>query len=125
MEPSEPQTPDPQIELMIHQASFPQELQNQDAGASPFKTVVDPAMRYRLKKALFELIDNHDRSLEGYVSSGQLELESYKEYIELFARCLRETMETQEGVAYLLKSCGFETVTEEVNTQPEWRWKES
>jgi len=112
------------LELMLNKATADQELSTRDAGASPFKTVVDPAMRYRLKKALFELIDNHDRSLEEYVASGQLSLESYKEYIELFARCLRETMETKEGVAYLLKSCGFETVTEKVNTHPEWRWKE-
>jgi hypothetical protein len=115
---------DAQFELMIHKTSGTEELSSRDAGASPFKTVVDPAMRYRLKKALFELIDNHDSSLESYVSTGQLSLESYKEYIELFARCLRETMETKEGVAYLLKSCGFETNTEDVNTNPEWRWKE-
>lgn len=116
--------PDTSFELMIHKAQAAQELSTRDAGESPFKTVVDPAMRYRLKKALFDLIDNHDNSLESYVSSGQLSLESYKEYIELFARCLRETMETKEGVSYLLKSCGFEVDPAEVNTHPEWRWKE-
>jgi hypothetical protein len=115
---------DSNLELMIHKAPADLELASQDAGANPFRTVVDPVMRYRLKKALFDLIDNHDSSLEEYVSGGQLSLASYKEYIELFARCLRETMETKEGVAYLLKSCGFEVDPEEVNTHPEWRWKD-
>jgi hypothetical protein len=32
-----------------------------DAGASPFKLVVDPALRSRLRKALLELVDNHDQ----------------------------------------------------------------
>jgi hypothetical protein len=115
---------DMSFELMLSQSAANAKLPAVDASANPFKTVVDPAMRLRLKKALFDLIDNHDQSLENYVSSGQLSLESYKEYIELFARCLRETMETKEGVAYLLQSCGFETQLDEINTQPEWRWKE-
>ncbi|MDD5260646.1 MAG: hypothetical protein PHD76_02255 [Methylacidiphilales bacterium] len=113
------------LELMLIQRQAPAEIATTDAGASPFRTVVDPAMRVRLKKALLELIDNHDRSLETYVSNGQLKLDSYKEYIELFARCLRETMETREGVAYLLKSCGFEATPEEINLYPDWRWEET
>lgn len=116
---------DSPYELAVTKLNQVQELTTTDPTASPFKTVVDPVMRYKLKKALFDLIDNHDTSLEHYVASGQLSLESYKEYIELFARCLRETMETKEGVAYLLKSCGFETTTSDVNTHPEWRWKDS
>ena len=92
--------------------------------ASPFKVVVDPAMRAAIKKALFDLIDHHDESLAGYVTSGKLALDSYKEYIELFARALRETMESPEGVLYLLRSAGFEDVDSEgVNLYPEWRWK--
>ena len=67
----------------------------------------------------------HFRSLETYVSNDQLALESYKEYIELFARCLRETMETNEGVSYLLHSCGFEIAPEDVNLYPDWRWKQN
>ncbi|NJK90367.1 MAG: hypothetical protein HC904_00165 [Blastochloris sp.] len=82
-----------------------------------------PSCVIRLKRP-FELIDNHDNSLESYISSGQLSLESYKEYIELFARCLRETMETKEGVSYLLKSCGFDCPADQINLQPDWRWKE-
>ncbi|MEM9444411.1 MAG: hypothetical protein AAGA18_03585 [Verrucomicrobiota bacterium] len=97
---------------------------NQNAAASPFKLVIDPEMRYRIKKALFDLIDSHDRSLSHYVSEGSLDLESYKEYIELFARCLRETMESPEGVAYLLQSAGFKVDSGEINLYPEWRWKE-
>jgi hypothetical protein len=85
--------------------------------------MVDPVIRFRLKKALLELIDNHDLSLEQYVANGQLQLDSRKEYVELFARCLRETMETQEGVAYLLKACGFKVEAPEVNLYPDWRWQ--
>ena len=95
-----------------------------DASASPFKVVVDPVMRARLKKSLFDLIDHHDEALAGYVSQGKLSLESYKEYIELFARSLRETMESPEGIAYLLKSAGLEGIqAESINLTPEWRWK--
>ena len=95
-----------------------------DPSASPFKVVVDPQMRAALKKALFELIDHHDDELAGYVSQGKLALESYKEYIELFARALRETMDSPEGVLYLLRAAGLEGVTKDgVNLAPEWRWK--
>ena len=92
--------------------------------ASPFKLVVDPVMRAAIKKALSDLIDHHDASLSGYVTNGNLALESYKEYVELFARALRETMESREGVLYLLRSAGIEGMgVEDVNLRPEWRWK--
>ena len=95
-----------------------------DPTASPFKVVVDPQMRAALKQALFDLIDHHDDTLAAYVSQGKLSLESYKEYIELFARALRETMDSPEGVLYLLRSAGLEGVTPAgVNLAPEWRWK--
>ena len=94
-----------------------------DPTASPFKLVVDPAMRSRLRKALIELIENHDQELAKYVSEGFLELDSYKEYVELFARYLRDTMSTKEGVAYLLEYCGFEVNRDDINLQPETRWK--
>ena len=91
--------------------------------ASPFKLVVDPVMRTAIKKALSDLIDHHE-SRAGYVTGGNLALESYKEYVELFARALRETMESREGVLYLLRSAGLEGMgTEDVNLRPEWRWK--
>ena len=95
-----------------------------DPSASPFKVVVDPQMRSALKKALFDLIDHHDEALAEYVAQGKLSLESYKEYIELFARALRETMDSPEGVLYLLRAAGLEGVTSKsVNLAPEWRWK--
>ena len=94
-----------------------------DPGANPFKLVVDPIMRIKLRRALFDMIENHDMELARYVSEGSLELDSYKEYIELFARSLKETMESREGVAYLLRSVGFEVRPEEINLNPELRWK--
>jgi len=112
------------FEIMLAQAAGERSLAVTDAGANPFRVTIDPQMRNRLKRALFELIDNHDAALEEYVADGQLELSSYKEYIELFSRCLRETMETREGVSFLLKSCGFEVPEEEINLQPEWRWQD-
>jgi len=69
-----------------------------DAGASPFKIVVDPEMRAQLRRALIELIDNHDEALAAHYSDGKLALESYKEYIEVFARSLKESMESPAGV---------------------------
>ena len=94
-----------------------------DPGANPFKLVVDPAMRVRLRKALFDLIESHDQELARYVGEGSLALDSYKEYIELFAHSLKQTMSSREGIAYLLQACGFEVSKENINLQPETRWK--
>ena len=95
-----------------------------DPAASPFKVVVDPEMRAALKKALADLIDHHDTTLASYVTDGKLSLESYKEYVELFARSLRETMDDREGVYYLLRAAGLEGIrAEDVNLAPEWRWR--
>ncbi len=94
-----------------------------DPGATPFKVVVDPEMRLRLRRALIELIDYHDESLAEHFAEGKLALESYKEYIELFARSLKETMESREGVSYLLRAAGFEVRPDEINLTPELRWK--
>ena len=94
-----------------------------DASANPFKLVVDPVMRMRLRKALFELIESHDAQLADYVAAGQLALDSYKEYIEIFSRSLRESLATAEGVKYLLDSCGFQVEIEEINLAPDTRWK--
>ncbi|MEO5753259.1 MAG: hypothetical protein ABIR38_00965 [Chthoniobacterales bacterium] len=96
-----------------------------DPGANPFKLVVDPQMRLQLRRALIELIDNHDESLAAHYADGKLSLESYKEYIEVFARSLKETMESREGVSYLLRAVGFDVSPEEVNLRPELRWKTS
>src|SRR6478609_5464497 len=94
-----------------------------DPSANPFKLVVDPAMRQRLRRALFELIESHDQELARYVGEGSLALDSYKEYIELFAHSLKQTMSSREGVTYLLKACGFEVTKDDINLQPETRWK--
>ena len=94
-----------------------------DPGANPFKLVVDPIMRIKLRRAIFEMIENHDQELSRYVSDGSLALDSYKEYVELFARSLRETMSSKEGVAYLLEYCGFTVNQDDINLFPETRWK--
>ena len=94
-----------------------------DPGATPFKIVVDPEMRVKLRRALFELIDFHDEALAEHFADGKLALDSYKEYVELFARSLKETMESREGVAYLLRAIGFEVPAEEINLDPDLRWK--
>jgi len=93
------------------------------ASATPSKIVVDPEMRMKLRRALIDLIDYHDEALAENFSGGRLSLESYKEYIELFARSLKETMESREGVAYLLRSAGFDMRPDEINLSPELRWK--
>ena len=96
-----------------------------DPGSSPFKIVVDPVMRARLREALIALIENHDLELARHFSEDRLALDSYKEYIEIFAHSLKQTMESPEGVNYLLRSCGFDVKESEINLQPETRWKES
>lgn len=94
-----------------------------DPGASPFKLVVDPTLRARLHHALGDLIDNHDQELAKHAADGFLELETSKEYVELFARYLRDTMGTREGVAYLLHACGFEIPADLVDLNRRTRWK--
>ena len=96
-----------------------------DPGANPFKLVVDPVMRQRLRRALFEMIESHDEELARYVSDGSLALESYKEYIELFAHSLKQTMADREGVNFLMDACGFKVAKEDINLTPETRWKVS
>jgi hypothetical protein len=100
-----------------------QSLSVPDVSATPFKIVVDPEMRLKLRRALIDLIDYHDEALAENFAEGKLALESYKEYIELFARSLKETMESREGVAYLLRAAGFEIRPDEINLAPELRWK--
>jgi len=104
-------------------ATLKKELAKPDAGATPFKVVVDPEMRLKLKRALIDLIDYHDEALAEHFSEGKLALESYKEYIELFARSLKDTMESREGVGHLLRAAGFEVRPDEINLHPELRWK--
>lgn len=94
-----------------------------DPHASPFKLVIDPALRERLRKALLDLIENHDSELEKYAAEGFLELASSKEYVELFARYVRDTLGTADGVAYLLTACGFTVPPAQVELNPQTRWK--
>jgi hypothetical protein len=94
-----------------------------DPGANPFRLVVDPAMRIRLRRALFELIESHDQELARYVADGSLALDSYKEYIEIFARSLRDTVSSRDGVAFLLESCGFTVDKGSINLEPATRWR--
>ena len=98
-------------------------LAKADHGATPFKVVIDPKMRMDLRRALIDLIDYHDEALAEHFAQGKLALESYKEYIELFARSLKETMESREGVSYLLRSVGFDVPAHEINLHPKLRWK--
>src|ERR1700736_2956844 len=98
-------------------------LAKADHGATPFKVLIDPKMRMDLRRALIDLIDYHDEALAEHFAEGKLALESYKEYIELFARSLKETMESREGVSYLLRSVGFEIPAHEINLHPDLRWK--
>jgi hypothetical protein len=93
-----------------------------DISDNPFKLMVDPVMRLRLRQAIFKMIESHDAHLAEYVAEGKLNLDSYKEYIELFARSLKESMETREGVHYLISACGFESQVDSLNLQPQWRW---
>ncbi len=98
-------------------------LAKPDPTATPFKIVIDPKVRLDLRRALIDLIDYHDEALSEHFAEGKLALDSYKEYIELFARSLKETMESREGVSYLLRSVGFDVPSEEINLHPELRWK--
>jgi len=98
-------------------------LAKPNPAATPFKVVIDPKLRLDLRRALIDLIDYHDDALAENFSQGKLVLDSYKEYIELFARSLKETMESKEGVSYLLRSVGFDVRPEDINLNPELRWK--
>ena len=109
--------------VSINPAPTEKEPGRPDAGATPFKIVVDPEMRVKLRRALIELIDFHDEALAEHFAEGKLALDSYKEYVELFARSLKETMESREGVAYLLRAIGFEVPPAEINLDPDLRWK--
>lgn len=100
-----------------------QSLVKADPAATPFKVVIDPKVRQALRRALIDLIEFHDEALAEHFADGKLALDSYKEYIELFARSLKETMESREGVAYLLRLAGFDVPPEEINLDPELRWK--
>ncbi|MDR1190458.1 MAG: hypothetical protein LBK60_02190 [Verrucomicrobiales bacterium] len=114
--------PTSQIELMLTPRANAAQLRQKNFAASPFAKSIDPHLRLLLKRALIQLIDNHDTSLESFVVDGKLNIDSYKEYIELFAQGLKDTMGSKEGVAYLFESCGFDVKPDDINLYPEWRW---
>ncbi len=90
---------------------------------NPFRQVLDPEVCESLQQALLRLVDDHQKQVAYMVESGQLGVASYKEYVELLARFLRETIGSKAGVKYLLDSCGLEGATEEdINLEPELRW---
>lgn len=113
-------TDKPEFELMT---AASKSVVPRDPSASPFKVMVDPALRLALRQALLQLINDHEEALAEYVASNQLNLDSYKEYVELYARSLRETMSTREGVGFLLRASGFEVADDEINLEPSWRWR--
>ena len=111
------------FQIVSTEQSERKSLATADPSGTPFKIVVDPKVRLALRRALIELIDYHDEALAEHFAEGKLSLDSYKEYVELFARSLKETMESKEGVSYLLRSVGFEVPASEINLHPELRWK--
>src|SRR6266850_2219058 len=114
-----------EIVSTTHAPALQKMLAKPDAGANPFKIVIDPKLRLDLRRALIDLIDYHDEALAENFADDNLSLESYKEYIELFARSLKETMESREGVSYLLRSVGFDVPASEINLNPKLRWKKA
>ena len=114
---------DPIRDSSLHPAETAHDVVPADPMGNPFKLVVDPVMRVKLRRAIFDLIENHDSELADYVSGGMLELDSYKEYIEIFAKSLRDSLATREGVAYLLQACGFHMNPEDINLDSVTRWK--
>src|SRR6476619_1168753 len=90
-------------------------LAKPDAGANPFKIVIDPKVRMDLRRALIDLIDYHDEALADHFAEGKLTLDSYKEYIELFARSLKETIESREGVSYFRLGYALAGRPDEIN----------
>ena len=91
--------------------------------ANPFRRVIDPDVTTALQEALARLVHDHQLQVAYMVESGQLEVGSYKEYVELLSRFLRETIGSKAGVKYLLDSCGLEGATEDsINLNPELRW---
>jgi hypothetical protein len=111
------------FQIVSTEQSERRSLATADPSGTPFKIMVDPKVRLALRQALIDLIDYHDEALAEHFAEGKLSLDSYKEYVELFARSLKETMESREGVSYLLRSVGFEVPADEINLHPELRWK--
>src|SRR2546421_12959550 len=107
-----------EIVSTTHAPALEKMLAKPDAGANPFKIVIDPKVRMDLRRALIDLIDYHDEALADHFAQGKLGLDSYKENIELFARSFKEKKESREGVSYLLRSVGFDLRPGGNNVEP-------
>jgi len=95
-----------EIVSTTHAPACKKMLAKPDAGANPFKIVIDPKVRMDLRRALIDLIDYHDEALAEHFAEGKLALDSYKEYIELFARSLKETIGKQRRCSYCCGQSG-------------------
>src|SRR5438309_9670913 len=83
-------------------------LAKADPAATPFKVVIDPKLRLDLRRALVDLIDYHDEALAEHFAQGKLAVDSYEEYVVVFARSLYVKMESLVGVLYLLRWLSFD-----------------
>src|SRR2546428_13094930 len=90
-----------EIVSTTHAPALQKILAKPDAGANPFKIVIDPKVRMDLRRALIHLIDYHDEALAGHFAGSKIDLDSYKEYIELFCRRFKETKVSRVGGSYL------------------------
>src|SRR5207237_5006539 len=93
-----------EIVSTTHTPALQKMLAKPDAGANPFKIVIDPKVRMDLRRALIDLIDYHDEALADHFAEGTLALDSYKESMELFAPSWKKTMKSREAGSYFLRS---------------------
>src|SRR5205823_12407726 len=107
-----------EIVSTTHAPALQKMLAKPDAAGNPFKIVIDPKVRMDLRRALIDLIDYHDEALADHFADSKLALDSYKEYIQLFARSLKETMESREDASYLLRSVVFHVRPHDINPNP-------
>ena len=89
----------------------------------PFKVVIDPEMRLKLRRALIELIDYHDEALAEHFAEGKLDTR----ILQGIHRTLRAQFEGNNGKprrrGLSPARVGFEVRSEEINLNPELRWK--
>lgn len=90
---------------------------------NPFKVKFDPDVLGKVNEAVRVMMERYDTELAMGFAEGRLSVDSYKEYIELLAHSLRETMSTPAGVRHLFEACGFNVPEQEINLAPEVRWK--
>lgn len=113
--------PQPDLSLQIVPSAV---TSLKSVSGSPFRRVIDPDLRDSLQEALVRLTEDHQHQVSYMVENGQLSVDSYKEYVELLARFLRDTIGSKAGVKYLLDACGLTDATEEeINLEPELRWQ--